>query len=225
MPPKAQKKTVKTATLNLSTFEFPPSLPNNRANFRLVVDVRYLNARGDFKTETAVLPGLESFLECDPGRRGTPEFVRLAKEDGSKSKSKKSAFHPAVDVDRVDPWSRLAFMGRVQRIEQVRVKVLDVDRKTFVDDLTDGLGRITEAVLTDSEDTITDIGVVGSVIGSAADDLRSVVMRRLAGDDRLLFQGSGQPKRGKITIEGNGLVKADKYGAYRVVFSLSEKPA
>ena len=65
-----------TWEIDLTGFRFPNKLPPKRANFRIVVDLRYVTKRGDHTTEHAVLPGLDRWWECDPDRNERLEFVR-----------------------------------------------------------------------------------------------------------------------------------------------------
>ena len=80
--------------IRLEGFEFPRALPNNRANFRFVVDVRYKTKGDRFATETVVMPGLDTFWECGKNKKAKPNFVR----DGSA---------PRFDMAKIDPWDRL----------------------------------------------------------------------------------------------------------------------
>ena len=40
--------------ITLERFRFPADLPGRKANFRLIVELRYQNRKGDFDTETAL---------------------------------------------------------------------------------------------------------------------------------------------------------------------------
>ena len=53
----------RTYELVLTGFHFPRKLPRRKANFRFVADVRYVNGRGEYDTEHAVLPDLDRYWE------------------------------------------------------------------------------------------------------------------------------------------------------------------
>ncbi len=61
--------------LELTKFEFPQDLPNQKANFRFVVDLRFIDNEDRFSTEHAVMPGLDTFWECSADRRNAPNYV------------------------------------------------------------------------------------------------------------------------------------------------------
>ncbi len=52
----------------LADILFSMDLPNNMANFRIAVDLRFINHRSQFATEHAMMPSLETFWECDTNR-------------------------------------------------------------------------------------------------------------------------------------------------------------
>ena len=87
--------------LSLSDFAFPPNLPNSRANFRFVIDIRFEDEKGNFTTQNVVMPGLDTFWECDPGKRGDPNYVRLRNE---------AKFDMSPDV--INEWDRLVLRLR-----------------------------------------------------------------------------------------------------------------
>ena len=53
--------------ITLTGFKFPKNLDNDKANFRFVVDLRFVNDESRFTTEHAVMPSLDTFWECDQG--------------------------------------------------------------------------------------------------------------------------------------------------------------
>ena len=57
--------------LVLTEFLFPKALPNDKANFRFIVDLRFINEKGQFITEHAVMPSLVHL-----GRRDSPYRLR-----------------------------------------------------------------------------------------------------------------------------------------------------
>ena len=83
-----------TYDLKLADVRFPAGLPNSKANFRFVVDLRHENADGAFDSKNAVMPSLDTFWECDSSKDDKPNFVRGVRQDGQ----------IAFNMDRVDAW-------------------------------------------------------------------------------------------------------------------------
>ena len=78
-----------TFEIVLEDFAFPRALPDNRANFRLVFDVRYITRTGAFATEHVLLifvfelmllctAATASWLAHRTGRRGTYGYLLAA---------------------------------------------------------------------------------------------------------------------------------------------------
>jgi hypothetical protein len=177
--------------LTLDRFSFPDTLPDDRANFRFVVDVRMVRA-GKFATDTAVLPGFDTWWECDRRKPQHPHFVR---GDGG-----------AFDMDRIDAWERLVLLTRADSIHSLQVKVFDVDRPDAWDTLRDAFGRIVQTVIGRAPRAL-DLGDLATDgFGAVEEDLRSSVVKRLAGGDRLLFRGSAPLEApGMVEIGGAGV--------------------
>ena len=207
-----------TFTVKLKNFDFPEELDNKKANFRFIFDVRYVAEDGNFATEHAVMPSLDTFWECDKRKSGNPNFVR--KDDDV----------PQFDMSKIDDWDRLAIRLTGQRIDSVQVKVIDVDRKDVFDKLTHVLGSVLESAMgtlkTRGASRIPQsrdgeglpLGVRQS-LGSAADDVEALVLKKLAGGDDVLFRGSSQPDDESLSIVGRGTS-----GHYTIVFSVDEEP-
>jgi len=199
---------VQDYTITLADFSFPPELPNGKSNFRFVVDLRHKNAKGAFATETAVLPGLDTFWECDKSKSGKPNYVRDA-EDSS------------FDMGKIDAWDRLVLRLRAQELYQLQVKVFDVDRPDFWDKLSGALSGIIGTVLEKTKEKADGLPIVGSALGSLSEDLNSTVSKLLAGGDKVLFKGSGVPAEGRFQIGGLGSANKDAPGSYAVAFLMS----
>ena len=191
--------------LTLTDFEFPAALPDNRANFRFVVDVRMVRS-ARFATDTVVMPGFDTWWECDRKKSKQATYVRRA--DSSR-----------FDMTRIDAWERLVLLTRVDTAHSIQVKVFDVDRPDAWDTLRDAVGRIAQAVLGRAPRTLEleDLAVDG--FGAVEEDLRSSVAKRLAGGDRLLYRGSA-PLRvpGTVRIAGRGTA-----GHYALDFGLEKR--
>jgi len=67
-----------TFELSLSDFTFPANLPESRSTFRMLLDVRYIDTDGKFATHHSVLPGLDTYWECEKAHAGEANFVRHA---------------------------------------------------------------------------------------------------------------------------------------------------
>ena len=204
-----------TFTITLESFEFPEKLGNDKANFRFIVDVRYVDRGGDFATEHAVMPSLDTFWECDTRKKDNPNFVRAAN-------------HSRFNMDRIDNWDRLAIRLKGITLESVQVKVIDVDRKDVFDKLKGALQGVLESALGALRTRIASRipSAVGDQIpstarqslGSAADDVETLVLKKLAGGDDVLFRGSSVPEHNSVTIKGNGTA-----GIYTIAFNVREE--
>ena len=190
--------------LNLERFSFPAGLADHRANFRFVVDVRMIRA-GRFATDTAVLPGFDTWFECDPSKAQHPSYVRA--EGGS------------FAMERIDAWQRLVLLTRADSLHSVQVKVFDVDRPGAWDALRDAFGEIATTVLGRVPRRLDLPDLAADGFGAVEEDLRSTIVKRLAGGDRLLFRGSAAlQKPGVVAIAGKGTA-----GDYRVELRLDQR--
>ncbi|HVR29099.1 MAG TPA: hypothetical protein VMS86_06135 [Thermoanaerobaculia bacterium] len=188
--------------LTLESFAFPATLPNSRANFRFVVDVRMVRS-GKFATDTAVMPGFDTWWECDRKKTRHPLYVRLA---GA----------PALDMDRIDAWERLVLLTRADSLHSLQLKVFDVDRPDAWDTLRDALGRIAQSVLGRTSRALELQDIAAEGFGAVEEDVRSSVAKRLAGGDRLLYRGSAPlDAPGPVTLGGRG-VGGDYAAAFRL---------
>lgn len=170
-----------TYELVLTGFDFPRKLPRRKANFRFVADVRYVNGRGEHDTEHAILPDLDRHWECDPERKGAPDYVRAP------ARGKVSSF----DMSRIDSWDRLVLLVRGDGVHSVQFKVLDVNRSDGWDRLSRALGDVVATLVGRTRTSIPDKAwVVSDALGTAATDLESTLLTRLAGGDAPLFRGS-----------------------------------
>lgn len=193
----------------LTDFEFPAKLANRKANFRLLADLRYISRRGDHTTAHAVLPGLDSWWECDPGRDDRPEYVRgglIGKRVG-------------LDMTRIDDWQRLILLVRGDGVHSIQIRAFDVNRSDPWDRMKSAVADIIPSLIGRGRAALPDLeGVLTDAFGSAASDLESVALARIAGGDSLLFRGSLRlPGPGAFEIGGRGVS-----GKYRIGFELRE---
>lgn len=185
-----------TFQMLLTGFDFPRKLPRRKANFRFVADVRYVNGRGEHDTEHAVLPDLDRLWECDPERKGSPQYVRGAE------KGKVASF----DMDRIDAWDRLVLLVRGDAVHSVQLKVFDVNRADAWDRMRRALGDVVRTLIGRARSAVPEKAwVVSDSLGAAATDLESALVTRLAGGEKILFRGSTElAAAGEYVVEGEG---------------------
>ena len=221
MTDKAHKSQVRLIGIVLTGFEFPDDLDNSKANFRFVVDVRYVDQKGNLATHHAVMPSMDTYWECDTDKDGAPNYVRAS--NCSTSDSARFLFKSANQNGRgVDPWDSLVFLGKVKLVHSIQIKVFDVDRPDFWDKLQEALGGLIGAVFGRAKSVIP-TGEEGSfksdvsgVFGSFVDDVTSSILKRLSNGDRVLFRGSTdcRSQEGPV-IQGQGTK-----GDYKVCFTV-----
>ena len=168
--------TTHTFELRLAAFQFPAALPNEKANFRIVVDIRYEDPQGAFVTEHAVLPGLDTFWECAADKANEPNYVRATNS-------------ASFDMSKVDEWDSLMLLFKGSRVYAINVSVLDVNRRDAWDSVKEQLGPVIESVVGRATKALP-VGPIGEVIGAAADDVKAYALRKLAGGDKVLFKKS-----------------------------------
>jgi hypothetical protein len=203
----------KTFELTLGAFAFPRTLPDSRANFRLVVDVRLVNKSGSFATAHVVMPGLDTYWECDKDRAREPNFVR-GQDEGKEFST--------IDMNRIDEWERLILLVKAERIHSVQVVAFDVNREDVWNRLKDGVGHIVRAVLGHAKPLAEKLpGALGDLgsdaMGTAAEDVESHLLKRLANGDRILYRGAAMASPGTLELQGRGTG-----GKYRVRVLVNE---
>jgi len=163
----------------------PETPAEQRANFRLVVDVRYISKDGAFSTEHVVMPSLDSYWECDKDKRGEPNYVR-GEDDGPFS---------TFNMQQLDDWERLILLVKAESIHSFQVKVFDVNREDVWNRLKDVVGQVVQAVLGFAKNAYEKLpapvpALSGDALGSASDDLVSHLLKRLGNGDKILFRGA-----------------------------------
>lgn len=205
-------------TLKLKGFAFPEKLPGGRANFRIVFDVRYWVVDGKkaaLATATSINPGIDTYWECDPDRRGSPNYRR--KGDSAE-----------IDMATLDAWDLAVITLDTPLIHSVRAKVFDVDREDLWDKVRDIAGDLVSVVAGVGRTAAVAAvpSAVGKVTGDAADELTSYLVKKLAGgNDKVLFQGSAGPKGKDITISGSGTDGKGGQGTYTIVLEIIDEKA
>ena len=62
--------------ITLEGFRFPKALGDNKSNFHFTVGLRFFDKDGNFNTVHTMLPGLDTYWECDPKNKGKANYVR-----------------------------------------------------------------------------------------------------------------------------------------------------
>ena len=198
-------------TLNLDRFVFGIKLPGNRANFRVVFDIKYWEGTGNkakLKSVNAIKPGIDTYWECDPDKAGKANFRRL----GDK---------PEVNVEELDEWDKAVVTLSTSGFHSVRAKVFDVDREDFWDSVKDFAGSLVTGLLSAGEKSVTGVlpEAASEAVGGTVDELSSYLVKKLSGgSDRVLFQGSASLEDGGFTIEGGG-----KDGVYHLSLTVADE--
>ena len=125
--------------LTFTGFQFPDKLPNDKANFRFVVDLRFSDDKGRFATEHAVMPSLDTFWECATDKQQKPNYVR--KHD-SNNGNPLPQFDFDIDNSKIDEWDQLILFVKGETLHSIQFKIFDVDRKDAWDKVKDFLGRL-----------------------------------------------------------------------------------
>jgi hypothetical protein len=186
-----------TYELMLNAFKFPRNLENHKANFRFVVDLRYVDAEGNLATAQAILPGLDTFWECDQGKSHAQNYVRGNDESN----------WATFDMNRIDSWDKLIFMVPAARLHSIQFKVFDVNR-------TDGWDKIKNTLSSISGTLFGDLkAVLPGMFGSATEDIKSFLLKKWAGGDTILYKQSLD-----FTEDPIGLHKTS--GAYEIHFTV-----
>ena len=167
-----------------------------------------MNGRGEHDTEHSVLPDLDRYWECDPERKGRPEYVRGPEE------GKTATF----DMSRIDDWDRLILLVRGDGVHSVQIKVLDVNRSDGWDRLRRVVGEVASTLIGRARAIVPEKAwPVSDSFGAVATDLESTLIPRLAGGDRPLFRGScALAGPGDYEVSGKGTD-----GRYRIKCRLS----
>ena len=199
-----------TFTVKLKNFDFPEKLDDKKANFRFILDVRYIAEGGDCVVEHVVMPSLDTFWECDKGRSDKPNYVR-------------DAMRSCFKMDRIDAWDRLAIRLTCKKVDSIQVKVIDVDRADVFDKLKGAMQGVLQAAIGTLRTRIASSNHIGvdlptsarQSLGSAADDVEALVLKKLAGGNDVLFRGSAISGHDNVTITGEGTK-----GTYKIVFDV-----
>lgn len=222
--------------LSLKDFLFPKALPGKNANFRFVVDLRFVNEKNQPTMEHAVMPSLDTFWECDKDNCNEPNYVRCSQDHSAGDRNVYNSF----DMDKIDNWEKLILLVNGTSLHSIQFKVFDVNRP----DRWDSVRNFLDGLIKVAGDNIKDIapGTSGAWGKAAGDVISSVVKKLAGGGDTVLFRGSAQlynlkgsnPPSVKPEINGeykfvngvdgkNPTIKGDgAHGKYQIFFSVIE---
>lgn len=176
----------KSYELTLNNFTFPKNLDESRSTFRFLIAVRYIEPDGDFATAHAVLPGLDSYWECEKSHKGKSNYVRHGNE-------------PRFDMEKIDEWDRLIVKLKARELHSMQVKVIDIEKTGgLLDKIKDYASSMIQSFLGTIKTKAT--GAVPSplaftkgALGDAVHDVESLTLAKLAGmkgEQFLLFKKS-----------------------------------
>jgi hypothetical protein len=187
--------------LTLEKFDFPDNLPEARSTFRFLIDIRYVDSKGEFATEHAVLPGLDTYWECEKEHKGEASYVRA--DNASE-----------IDMGRIDAWDKLIVMLQAKELHSLQVKVFDIEKTGgFLDKLKEYSGMVVQALIgqaiTKAKDAIpAPPGVLNGAYGAATHDVEAFALAQLSGiraQDSLLFKKSTNDLTpGSRSLRGEG---------------------
>lgn len=163
----------------LQTFSFPKKLSPDKANFRLVLQLRYFTERGQPALTSTVLPSLDSYYECDWRKADDIRFVGATARE-QKGNKKAPSDYGKIDPDRLDVFDRTAFLVSARSLHSIQLSVFDVDRKDVWDALVRELSSVVPGLFDVAEDAFP-------APLHFSDDLRVALSRRASGPgDRLI---------------------------------------
>ena len=177
-----------TFEIRLESFQFPKSLENEHANFRFAVDLRLFNNDNQLITMHTIIPGPETFWECDTRKKEKSNYVR---DDQDANK---------FDMKKVGVWNQLIFYTtNVKSLHSIQFTVYDVDRKDIWDKVENFLGSAFEKLLDFATGAV--FKKLPSFLSSATetdpvkesiDDLEASLLKKVIGGsgDKILFIGS-----------------------------------
>ena len=163
-------------TITLTGFSFPDQLKGNKANFRFLATLRFINSKGDPSTLSVILPNAVEYWECDPDHVKKSNFVREPKESHADVEEKE--FESRFNMEKVGTWNNLVFQVQAKRLEAIQFKVFNVNRKDGWEKLLPFL-KVIPGVFA---------GPLGPALGIAK-AATSTVLEQVSKDDSMLFQG------------------------------------
>jgi hypothetical protein len=189
--------------LTLEGFTFPKDLPEARSTFRFLIDIRYIDPDGKFATAHAVLPGLDTYWECEKEKEGEASYVRHKSQ-------------PRIDMDKIDEWDKLIVLLKAKELHSLQVKVFDIEKTGgFLDKIKEYAGMIVEALIGKATAAVGGLPAppdfAKEAFGAAVHDVEAFALAQLAGikqQNSLIFKRSEKSfpaaPGGTFKIEGTG---------------------
>ncbi len=201
---------MKTFELTLKKFLFPKELSDKSANFRFVVDLRFVNEDNQLDEKSRVMPSLHAFWECANDKYGEPNYVR-----GDDTER-----YVQFDMVRVGEWDQHIQRVNGKSLHSIQFTVFDVDRKGTWERFEKLTKGFVGAVIGKIKGHIPGDSGLSLPLGGAADDVHALLLRKIAGSDKVLFRGSHKFKhtdQEELCISGE-----EKEGRYKIKFSVTE---
>ena len=202
--------------LTLEKFDFPDNLPEARSTFRFLIDIRYVDPNGEFATAHAVLPGLDTYWECEKEHKGEASYVR----DDNASQ---------IDMGKIDGWDKLIILLQAKELHSMQVKVFDIEKTGgFLDKLKEYSGMVVEALIGKAIPAATGAiptppDFIKGALGAATHDVEAFALAQLAGiraQNSLLFKKSELGLHpGPVSLRGEGTK-----GLYEVGIKITQQP-
>jgi len=190
--------------LTFEGFTFPKELPQARSTFRFLIDIRYIDPDGKLATTHAVLPGLDTYWECEKEKEGEASYVR-------------HKTLPQIDMNKIDEWDKLIVLLKAKELHSLQVKVFDIEKTGgILDKLKEYAGTIIGALIGKATAAVTGglpapPDFAKDVFGAAVHDVETFALAQLAGikqQNSLIFKRSHKSfpaaPGGTFKIEGEG---------------------
>ena len=177
--------TMSTYSVEITEFRFPATLNDEKANFRLQVDLRYRDADGKFGIYTVILPGIDLYWECSRKKNEKNELksgyhlVRKGDENDN------TIWYPEVDFGKVGPWGK-RFRLHATQLYELRVTVFDVARKNWIKKMASAATKVFKSVT-------GALSNLSGVLKPIVDETVATIGRRIDdNDDKILVVCSGE---------------------------------
>lgn len=198
-----------TISLTLTDLSFPANLGDEYCKFRPLISVRYRDSRNKILYAREALPGVgkRDYWECEKDNRKKANYVRHETE-------------PKIDMNKVDISKReIAFNDLdLKKLERVEVELFDIDIKTGLEKVVQGIIKMLPAVAAryiDPSGSITLMLIKEALekgTGQKIEELEKALVSKAIGKDdgaaRSIWVRShilkGRPKK-RIVISGPGV--------------------
>lgn len=202
--------TAKRYAVTLTKFRFPEAeappykLEDDQLDFRLQVDLRYMDSEKSFAVKTVILPGLDRFWECSENMRSKLE--KQPQPDHVYARADNDAI---LDTKRVGAWDT-RFRICACALYEMRVTVFDVEHENWLDrtwDVLRGIGRTIRQILPFGVQVETARSGSEWTLKAVAEDAEvGVGARMIEKKGKILFIGTAEHNSHtwRIGDDGNG---------------------